>query len=347
MVVASGDAENPFMNNRSYQQALALGWRLPAALVVLVLLGPVRSLWAQGAPAAAPSGGAESSQTDNEPTGYTVPLARGKKLVLTDGSFQIVREYQRQGDRVRYFSTERGDWEEIPASLIDWDATEKAAAETEAAQKEALEKIHAATASEIATSIDTGSSLLVGSGVFLPDPPGFYVLDGKNVLSLEQSQSDSNLDKGRAILKGLSGMPLISTKRIIEVPGKHAKIRVQGAEPEFYFRTADGRVPQLTLVRADINGDKRQLTTAVIDMVGRTSYQQHEVPLLVSEAAHGVQRLAMGQKLAPGEYALLEMTPEGVNSYVWDFGVDGASGGAAAQSNKKANTPAAVKPNPK
>src|SRR5215471_10388074 len=53
---------------------------------------------------------------------------RGKKLVLKDGSFQLVREYQRNGQRVRYFSAERGDWEEIPSAMIDWDATAKAAA---------------------------------------------------------------------------------------------------------------------------------------------------------------------------------------------------------------------------
>ena len=43
-----------------------------------------------------------------------VPLPKGKKLVLTDGTFQIVREYSVKDDRVRYWSVERSDWEEIP-----------------------------------------------------------------------------------------------------------------------------------------------------------------------------------------------------------------------------------------
>src|SRR5215467_13681940 len=51
---------------------------------------------------------------------------REKKLVLKDGGFQMVREYQRNGERVRYLSAERGEWEEIPASLVDWVATAKA-----------------------------------------------------------------------------------------------------------------------------------------------------------------------------------------------------------------------------
>ena len=47
------------------------------------------------------------------------------KLFLKDGDYHLVREYQVQGDRVRYFSTERGDWEEIPKDLVDLDKTEK------------------------------------------------------------------------------------------------------------------------------------------------------------------------------------------------------------------------------
>jgi len=336
------------MHSRSYHAAWMLKWPLLAALAALAATIPARGLYAQGAPpTAAPSSDTGTAESASEPAGFAVALPRGKKLILTDGSFQVVREYRREGDRVRYYSVERSAWEEIPAELVDWAATEKAGAEAEASQKETVERIHAATASELAVSIDTGSSLLVGSGVFLPDPPGFYALDGQAVLSLEQVLAVSRLDKGRAILKGLSGIPMISTKRIIEVPGKRAKLRVQSAEPEFYFRTADGRSPQLTLVRANLNGDKRQVSNALTDMTGTTKYEQRELPMTVSEAARGVQRLTMGQKLEPGEYALLEMTAEGLSSYVWDFGVDPAPGANNSKTNKSTSTQPAAKPNTK
>jgi hypothetical protein len=307
------------------------GWLLPACLSALSLLLAAPALHAQAEPADAADSG-DSAKV----VGYAAPMARGKKLILTDGSFQIVREYERQGDRVRYYSAERAAWEEIPADLVDWAATEKAGAETADAQKQTLDRLHTAAAVEVSSTIDTGSSLQVGSGVFLPDSAGFYVLDGQTVLGLLQVEATSRVDKGRAILKGISGVPFISSKRIVEVPGKRAKVRIQSIEPEFYIRTTDGRSPHLTLVRVEVTGEKRHVTTQVIDMVGQSKYEHQEVPVLESEAAHGVQRLTLGRKLEPGEYALLETTPEGLSSYIWEFGVDAAPGSPPAKASKAA-----------
>jgi len=47
------------------------------------------------------------------------------KLYLKDGTYQLTREYQVNSDRIRYFSTERGEWEEIPKELIDLDKTDR------------------------------------------------------------------------------------------------------------------------------------------------------------------------------------------------------------------------------
>ncbi len=192
---------------------------------------------------------------------------------------------------------------------------------------------------EVSSRIDTGSSLLVGSGVFLPDSPGLYVLDGQTVLGLIQVEATSRLDKNRAILKAISGIPLISTKQIIEVPGKRAKVRIQSTEPELFFRTADGRSPNVTLVRADVDGDKRRVSTASSTWWALKKYEQDEIPVLASEAARGVLRLVMGEKLQPGEYAVLETTPEGLSSYVWEFGVDTAPAANASKTGKPAAKP--------
>src|ERR1035437_2627220 len=47
------------------------------------------------------------------------------RLILKDGSYQIVMSYQVKGKTVSYVSAERGETEELPADLVDWDATHK------------------------------------------------------------------------------------------------------------------------------------------------------------------------------------------------------------------------------
>src|ERR1700752_2643904 len=168
-----------------------------------------------------PQGTSQTQQTaENKKAPAAVLADREKKLILKDGSFQLVREYQRSAERVRYFSAERGDWEEIPAAMVDWDATAKAEAEEGKAETELANKIHkqeVETKAEIAMDID--ASLQVAPGVFLPPGEGMFVIDGKSVTALEQVGSQIKRDKKRLIQQTLSPIPIIPSKHHVEIPG--------------------------------------------------------------------------------------------------------------------------------
>src|SRR5580704_18158404 len=116
-----------------------------------------------------------------------------RRLILKDGSYQLVTKYEVKGDRVRYLSAERDDWEDIPSSLIDWPATDKferdrASATTipEAAQ---LDK-------EIEEENNRAEALLpeVAPGLRLPENSGVFLLDSfqgePQVLEVQQSAGD-------------------------------------------------------------------------------------------------------------------------------------------------------------
>ena len=158
----------------------------------------------ESSPSAQPSSAQREStaQPPEKPqVGIPAALPRGKKLVLMDGSFQLVREYERTVDRVRYYSLERSASEEIPASLVDWPGTEKSEAEQDAQRKALAQKTKAAEATALAADLDVDKSLQVRPGVFLPDDKGFFALDGNLIVAMEQDKAVTRVDKGRALGK--------------------------------------------------------------------------------------------------------------------------------------------------
>jgi hypothetical protein len=277
-------------------------------------------------------------QQDAQQGEIAVPLPKGKKLVLTDGSFQVVREYHREGDRVRYYSVERSAWEEIPAALVDWTATEKAEADQQAQRQELDKQIADSERAARFAGLDVDTSFEVRPGTFLPDEVGFYVLDGNQISTLQQEKAELHTEKGRAVAKIVTGMPLISSKQDMEIPGKEAKLRIHTGDAEFYFRTADKREPHLALLRAEVKGEKRTVAVISTNIAGQQTYKNREVSLLQWDAARGLYRYTVDQPLEAGEYAIIETTAtEGQSMYVWTFGVN-------LSENPK---PAGTKPAPK
>jgi hypothetical protein len=301
--------------------------RIAAALALLLMLGALEvaaSLRAQTASSPAKSDSSQTNQTKPSPSRPALP--RGQKLILKDGSFQLVREYEVNGDRVRYYSLDTSDWEEIPADLVDWDKTKKVAADE--AQEDAAQ-VAAARAREIkqnAGTLDIDASVEAAPGVFLPPGEGLFAFDGKTVLKLAQAPIDSKLAKKNVVAQIFVPVPIVPTQHNISIHRPHAEYRVNNGQPEFYMRTADGREPELELIRATTHGDSREIEK-LDQLFGQQSLRKDTLPIQKWQVAIGLYRFTLGKPLDPGEYALAEVVEDkGLNLYVWDFGVDGAAG---------------------
>jgi hypothetical protein len=258
-------------------------------------------------------------------TGNQIPAAlpKGKKLILTDGTFQLAREYTVEGDRVRYWSVERSQWEEIPANLVDWDATHKSEAEQAGRDAELKAKIKASRLAQLTKDIDVDRSLEIKPGLFLPDAVGLYALDrDKVVREMKQSDAVVKTSTGREVEKIMSGVSLIPSKKTMEIPGERAAMRLTTADPEFFMRPADSREPRFRLLRAQIKGGHRLIDSISIHFTGEEKHNTTEIEIQTWTPATGVFRYTVDQRLEPGEYAFVEMTDEGISGYVWDFGID-------------------------
>lgn len=255
--------------------------------------------------------------------------AHSKKLILKDGSFQIVRSYELDGDRVRYFSVERSEWEEIPASLVDWQATKQAEASQANADAALTNKLKDDEARSKSESISVDASVEVLPGVFLPPGKGFFILDGRAVFPLKQSAASAKLAKGHLVEQIAVPFPVIPSRTSVDLPGKHAMFRTTDISPEFYLRTTDLDEPQVELVMARIQGDKRHIEN-IDTLFGQQEHKGKTIPLQEWPVANGLYRFTLGQPLRPGEYALVQFSPkEGLNLLLWDFGVDGPSRGGS------------------
>jgi len=288
------------------------------------------------------SGRAQESKTSTTEKKSEV-YPRGLKLMLADGTYQLVREYQRNGDHVRYYSMERGAWEELPAAMVDWAATAKAEAEMEKQSAALVEKVHKQEeARRLDNVADIDASLRVGDGAFLPSGEGMFVVEGKTIRILDQAGSELKTDKKRVIADVLSPVHMVPGKQTIVMQGSHAVVRLRTNAPEFYLREAPPDPdstssiqrskragesgPDVELVRTKVGRNTRVLESvrtlfgqAVSENINVISMQRWDV-------APNVYRFTLSQPLPPGEYVLAEVLEEGLNLYVWDFGLDAAPG---------------------
>ncbi|HYL11833.1 MAG TPA: hypothetical protein VEV41_02295 [Terriglobales bacterium] len=269
-----------------------------------------------------------------------------QRLILKDGSYQLITKYEVKGDRVRYYSAERGEWEEVPNSLVDWAATEKYEKDRAAgfASPEAAELDKELEAERKA---DEARSPHVAPGLRLPDEGGVLLLDnfqGPQLDEIQQSGGKVNKNMKGNILRATIN-PIASAKQTVELPGAHAKIQSHVTQPILFVNIAtdsdvstdqsqkstageDSLDPErFKIVRMQAKEGKRIVGAIKIAVYGKVSQQENLVPAH-SEIMPGSNwiKITPTSPLATGEYAVVEMLgKQGMNLYVWDFGVNPAA----------------------
>jgi hypothetical protein len=237
------------------------------------------------------------------------------RLYLKDGDYQIVREYQVLQDRVRYFSTERGDWEEIPLDLVDLERTKKDAAERQAAV--------AADAKEQDIE-DKAIRAEKKEAAQVPQEPGVYYLTGDKVQSLKTAEVEVNSNKGRSILKALSPVPIVPGKSSVEIKNESAAYRAAGDKPEFYIRLSDDE--RFGIIKLSKKKNGRLIEN--INILPVTNEVVEDLKLVATfkrQVSERTYKIWPEQPLEPGEYAVVQYSEGALNWQVWDFGI-GPSG---------------------
>jgi hypothetical protein len=273
------------------------------------------------------------------------------RLILKDGTYQPITKYEVKGERVRYFSAERGEWEEVPNALVDWDATKKyeegrltggPIPEAEQLDKE----IDAQRKAALARSPEVAPRLR------LSDEGGVYLLDTyqnePELVEIQQSGSDLNRSTKSNILRAAIN-PLSGSKQSIELPTPHAKVQAHTPTPSLYVNvSADtgegapavatgaeevGRAPAdaaplppteaFKIIRVETKGGKRVAGSLKVAVTGKMKTDERFVAATVTAMTGGWIMITPIDPLPNGEYAVAEMLgKDSINLYVWDFGVN-------------------------
>lgn len=281
------------------------------------------------------------------------------RLILKDGSYQLVMSYRLIGNVVRYVSAERGGVEEeIPVSLVDFDATRRWEARhaapatdgSEASQASVLdpellkeEADRAARTPEVAPDLRLATeSSVLALDTFRGTP---------ELVPLAQSEGDLNHNTSHNILRA-SVNPLASAHQIVQLKGERAAIQLHIDTPVLYLRIGDDNPPptggtpltvdthgatgqaptspvggspdsQYVVLRTEVRTGARIVASFRIGFLGGVQ-QQQDVVETTTELLPGNHwmKITPRQPLNFGEYALMEViSDKEVNLGVWDFGI--------------------------
>jgi hypothetical protein len=282
--------------------------------------------------------------------------APNQRLVLKDGTYQVVTKYQKVGDRVRYYSAERGQWEELPQNLVDWAATEAWAKDHKPGAEPVSPAVPEAAGIDQEEQHARARTPDVSPGLRLPDQDGVWALDTfhdqPELVGLAQNSASVDRQTGHNVLRSTLN-PLGGIQQNVQIPGAESKVKLHVNDPAFYVSivgvddneadssavtvdTRGGAAKEknsfnstnsqyaIVRVRSNFKKDYRVVSGIKIGVAGKVTQTDDVIPT-TAQALPGNRwiRLTAKEPLTIGDYALMEVLGPGeVNLSVWDFRID-------------------------
>jgi len=239
-------------------------------------------------------------------------FAANVKLYLKDGSYQLVREYQAQTDRVRYYSVERSQWEEVPLDLVDLKRTESEVAER---------KTELAVEAKVVAEEDQAERGLRQEIAKIPQDPGAYYLEDNAAIPIKVAEAKVHNNKGRNVLKVLSPIPMVTGKATLELDGVHSSTVLTDPEHELFIQLSNEERFGIIKLTPE-HGVRIVEKLTIVPVTKEVIEEPIEVAIFRKQLTQdGLYKIWSAKPLAPGEYAVVEFTPGKANMQVWDFAI--------------------------
>jgi hypothetical protein len=237
-------------------------------------------------------------------------FAANVKLYLKDGTYHVVREYSIKPDRVRFYSLERSQWEEIPLELVDVKRT---------SSEETQKKAALAEEARVLSEEDRVARELEEEIMRIPLNPGVYYMVGKEAKPIKQAETKVHSNKGRSVLKVLSPIPVVSGKATLEVDQERSLTVFDNPMQEFYIQLSDPQ--RFGILKLTPKKGVRIVENVTIIPVSKEIIEEPiEVGIYRKQLTRdGLYKIWPAKPLEAGEYAVVEYTAGKMNMQVWDF----------------------------
>ncbi len=279
------------------------------------------------------------------------------RLIMKDGSYQIIMSYRIVGNVVHYISAERGGAEEeVPVSLVDFEATKLWEARHAVPNPDAPGQAPTIDPELLKEEADRASlTPEVATDLRLPEDDSVLGLDTfhgtSELVPLAQSGGDLNRNTAHNLIPGIIN-PASSSHPIVQLKGETAAVQMHVDSPVIYLRIGDTPAPptggaplvvdthgatgqatsapaggspdsRYVIVRADVRTGVRYITSFKISDLGGPHRRDDVIETTTQLLSGGHwMKITPRTPLDFGEFALMEIISDReVNLGVWDFGV--------------------------